>query len=233
MTILRCISIVLIVLGVLTVLTLLYLPRIVWMVGQWISLRSYPCITFNLEVTGSDIESPRYLKLAVEASHLRYHKVKSTIQPKKYFHLKSSNGIAINEDGERVQPYVIGEMYLVLSDSIVDKKNTSFTMELGKGILQWSYREYIFVNGYNDTVTFYSSSPTKGSIFVEKLLLVKDTNKFRDRPELDEYTFYRFEGTFRTKFISDSLPEEEKKQKVIREIKGNFKLRWRREDRGS
>lgn len=236
MKILRCTSIVLIVLGALAVLTLLYLPQIVqivWDIGYQIHQKSYPRIIFNFEISGSDIESPRYLELEVEASNLRYHEVESTIQPKKYFHMKSSNGIAINKDGERLQPYIIGEMYIVLSDSIVDKKNTSFTMELGKGILQWSYREYIYVNGYNDTVTFYSSSPTEGSIFVEKLSLVKDTNKFRDRPDLDEYTFYTFEGTFRAKFISDSLPEKEGKRKVIRNIKGDFKLRWFREDRGS
>lgn len=236
MKILRCTSIVLIVLGVLAVLTLLYLPaivQIVWDIGYQIHQKSYPRIIFNFEISGSDIEKQSQRGLDVEASRLRYHEVNSTIQPRKYFYLKRSFGITLGKDGEKLHPRRSGEMYLVLSDSIIGKKNTSFTMELGKGILQWSYREYIYVNGYNDTVTFYSSSPTEGSIFVEKLLLVKDTNKFRDRPDLDEYTFYRFEGTFRAKFISDSLPEEEKKQKVTRSIKGNFKLRWRREDRGS
>ncbi len=197
---------------------------------QDLSGKSYPRIRFDLEIKDPDSKTPRYLELGVEASNLRYHEVDSAIREKKHFYLASSNGLARNKKGDRIRPYVIGEMHLVLSESLAERNELPCRLTMGNGIREWTYRELSFDSQGNEVPVFAAPVPVHGEIVLTKLSWIKGKRGFKDRLDLDDLAFYRFQGTLDVAF--DSVAKEGAEERHVRQIIGTFDLSWRKEHRG-
>ncbi len=196
---------------------------------MWGMSRPYPRIRFDLEISDPTTKTVRYFDVGVEASNLRYYETASAI--KRHFYLSLSNGLAYNKEGDRVRPCVIGRMHLVLSDSLAHRQELPCRLTMGNGIEEWSYQEVTFDPQGEDVVIFSASEPVQGEIVLTDLSWIKDEPAFKDRRYLDELTFHRFRGTLAATFRPENKKQGE--DNADRQISGPFRLRWRREDRGS
>lgn len=193
--------------------------------------QKYPWIVFELEITGTGIGPPRFLELWVEASDIRHMEKKGNSLPENHLYLSASGGIVLPDEGGGRHPSVVGEMTLVLSEIFLNRTGFPCRLELGRDVVEWSYRESTYEVDAVRTVTFFSDVPGSPEIVVTRRTFAKDTGEFRERADLDYSTFGEFEGTMTATFMTDPALGRKRGKQEIRRIRGTFRQVWRKEYR--
>lgn len=185
----------------------------------------YGRLVFDLHVTGSDFSGTRYLDLHDLAGTLRYNEVDGVVKLKSEtdYHLKSSNGICKDKHGNRMEPGILGEMYLILPKELASRSGTSFTLTHNDS-LSLTYTEYMFNDAYSDSmyVTLAGTTLVSLTMPVAQFSLKRDREGFVETTDDDGKDFHSFAGSIDASFLEEPSSR-------TRRIQGSFNLTWEEE----